>query len=147
MVAGLGFCYWSITLLRSHDGCKCSCCSLQAEMKASRSHKRVYELFCKAAATKVVSGAKRKLDFIFFRSPHKLITSESGERVAGVSLERTILGRHISCYALWSSKHGPFSWFCRLTQKGMTTVFSKVLELANLKSSMQGLCYTSLQLS
>ncbi|CAM6083606.1 unnamed protein product [Calypogeia fissa] len=63
------------------------------EMKKSRSHKRVYELFCKAA-TATSSGLVRKereLHFSFFRSPVALSPSRDGARLGGVRLEKTFL--------------------------------------------------------
>ncbi|KAG6556606.1 hypothetical protein Mapa_001547 [Marchantia paleacea] len=64
------------------------------EMKKSRSHKRVYELFCKAAvasttSSRLVSGV-RQLQFVFYRSPVEILASGSST-VTGVRLEKTIL--------------------------------------------------------
>lgn len=67
---------------------------LQDEMKVSRKHKRVYELFVKAAglqpSTNLGTGG-RELPFVFFRNPAEILSSSDGARVAGVKLEKTIL--------------------------------------------------------
>ncbi|KAL2631261.1 hypothetical protein R1flu_015947 [Riccia fluitans] len=65
------------------------------EMKKSRSHKRVYELFCKAAAasstaTSVIGCVPRQLQFVFYRSPVVLLASDSST-LTGVRLEKTVL--------------------------------------------------------
>lgn len=62
-------------------------------MKKSRSHKRVYELFCKAAAGASAPLVKKahQLQFSFFRSPVALLPSHNGDRLAGVRLEKTFL--------------------------------------------------------
>ncbi|KAL3689133.1 hypothetical protein R1sor_015442 [Riccia sorocarpa] len=68
------------------------------EMKKSRSHKRVYELLCKAAAAAssssttipVVGSGSRQLQFVFYRSPVELLSSDSST-LTGVRLEKTIL--------------------------------------------------------
>lgn len=80
-----------------------ACCShggnFQEEMKASRTHKRVYELFCKAAALKPSSSFEtggRELPFVFLRNPIALLPSEDGVRVAGVKLEKTVLQGSVS---------------------------------------------------
>ncbi|CAK9207381.1 unnamed protein product [Sphagnum troendelagicum] len=64
------------------------------EMKKSRSHKRVYELFSKAARAEPMTSFEtggRELSFVFFRNPTAFLPSQDGSRVAGVHLEKTIL--------------------------------------------------------
>jgi adrenodoxin-NADP+ reductase len=66
----------------------------QDEMKKSRSHKRVYELFSKAARVEPMTSFEtggRELAFVFFRNPTAFLPSQDGSRVAGVHLEKTIL--------------------------------------------------------
>lgn len=63
-------------------------------MKVSRSHKRVYELFVKAAGVKPSTNhgaGGRELFFVFFRNPAEILPSSNGARAAGVKLETTIL--------------------------------------------------------
>lgn len=63
-------------------------------MKVSRSHKRVYELFVKAAGVKPSTNhgaGGRELFFVFFRNPAEILPSSDGARAAGVKLEKTIL--------------------------------------------------------
>ncbi|KAG0610595.1 hypothetical protein M758_7G077800 [Ceratodon purpureus] len=64
------------------------------EMKVSRSHKRVYELFVKAAGLKSSTShgiGDRELPFLFFKNPVEILPSSDGARVAGVKLEKTVL--------------------------------------------------------
>ncbi|MCO5568897.1 hypothetical protein L7F22_022599 [Adiantum nelumboides] len=66
----------------------------EEEMKASRIHRRVYDLLCKAAQPKAsvpIIGSKKELHFKFFRQPVKFLASEDGQGVAGVQLEKTVL--------------------------------------------------------
>lgn len=66
----------------------------EEEMKASRIHKRVYDLLCKAAQPKLSVpklGLDRELHFLFYRQPAKFLVSEDGQRIAGVQLEKTVL--------------------------------------------------------
>lgn len=66
----------------------------EEEMKASRIHKRVYELLCKAAQPKPslpTLGLNTELHFMFYRQPVKFLASENEQGVAGVRLEKTIL--------------------------------------------------------
>ncbi|KAI5084724.1 hypothetical protein GOP47_0000893 [Adiantum capillus-veneris] len=66
----------------------------EEEMKASRIHRRVYDLLCKAAQPKAsvpLIGSKKELRFIFFRQPVRFLASEDGQGVAGVQLEKTVL--------------------------------------------------------
>ncbi|BBN07885.1 ferredoxin/flavodoxin---NADP+ reductase [Marchantia polymorpha subsp. ruderalis] len=64
------------------------------EMKKSRSHKRVYELFCKAAASSATSSplvsSVRQLQFVFYRSPAEILAAGSST-VTGIRLEKTTL--------------------------------------------------------
>lgn len=67
---------------------------LQEEMKVSRKHKRVYELFVKAAGSQPSTNhviGDRELSFVFFRNPTEILQSSDGARVAGVKLEKTVL--------------------------------------------------------
>ena len=75
-----------------------ACCShygiLQEEIKVSRSHKRVYGLFVKAAGLKPSTNqgaGGRELSFVFFRNPAEILPSSDGARVGGVKLEKTVL--------------------------------------------------------
>jgi hypothetical protein len=63
-------------------------------MKLSRSHKRVYELFVKAAGLKPSENhgtGGRELTFAFFRNPAEILPPGDDARVAGVKLEKTVL--------------------------------------------------------
>lgn len=63
-------------------------------MKLSRSHKRVYELFVKAAGLKPSANhgtGGRELTFAFFRNPAEILPAGDDARVAGVKLEKTVL--------------------------------------------------------
>ncbi|KAH7437256.1 hypothetical protein KP509_05G062400 [Ceratopteris richardii] len=64
------------------------------EMKASRIHRRVYDLLCKAAQPKSsvsISGSNKELHFVFYRQPVKFFPSEDKHGVGGVQLEKTHL--------------------------------------------------------
>lgn len=63
-------------------------------MKVSRKHKRVYELFVKAAGSQHSTNRGTgggELPFVFFRNPAEILSSSDGARVAGVKLEKTVL--------------------------------------------------------
>eukprot|EP00250_Pteridium_aquilinum_P011194 c19895_g1_i1 orf=61-1560(+) len=66
----------------------------EEEMKASRIHKRVYDLLCKAAQPKAAVhnvGVNKELHFLFYRQPAKFLARVDGQGVAGIQLERTVL--------------------------------------------------------
>lgn len=95
-----------------------ACCShygiFQEEMKASRSHKRVYELLVKAAGSKLPvhnGSGGRELLFVFYRNPAEILSSDDGARVAGVKLEKTVLQGDSRAYpCIWhfgcTQRHG-----------------------------------------
>eukprot|EP00249_Psilotum_nudum_P006320 c19634_g1_i2 orf=824-1510(+) len=61
-------------------------------MNASRVHKRVYELFCKASHSRPSTAMMgHELHFKFFRQPIMFLCSSDEQRVAGVRLEKTSL--------------------------------------------------------
>ncbi|KAJ7537246.1 hypothetical protein O6H91_12G104900 [Diphasiastrum complanatum] len=63
------------------------------EMKLNRSHKRVYELFTKAAMKSLSEsvGNEKELHFVFFRAPSAILPCDDKVHVGGVSLEKTTL--------------------------------------------------------
>lgn len=67
----------------------------EEELSASRVHKRVYDLLCKAAQSQPslssTAQQEKELHFKFYRQPNKFLVSEDGKRVAGIQLEETIL--------------------------------------------------------
>ncbi|KAH9300849.1 hypothetical protein KI387_012432 [Taxus chinensis] len=66
----------------------------EVEMKKSRSHKRVYELFRKAGdslSSHQISNSELDLHFVFCRKPESFLPSIDQRKVAGVCLEKTCL--------------------------------------------------------
>lgn len=63
-------------------------------MKASRTHRRVFDLLQKAASRPPPAGATKELEWVFFRSPVSFYasTNEHGKQtVGGVRFEKTRL--------------------------------------------------------
>jgi adrenodoxin-NADP+ reductase len=63
-------------------------------MKASRTHRRVFDLLQKAALKPPPAGATKELEWMFFRSPVSFYAAEDEQgkrRVGGVRFEKTRL--------------------------------------------------------